>query len=29
MAIEDILQVKETVRGNPMGDPHAINQMEF
>jgi len=29
MAIEDILQVKETVRGNPMGDPQAVNQMEF
>jgi len=29
MAIEDILQVKETVRGNPMGDSQAVNQMEF
>ena len=29
MAIEDILQVKETVSGNPMGDPQAVNQMEF
>ena len=29
MAIEDILQVKDTVRGNPMGDSQAVNQMEF
>jgi len=29
MAIEDILQVKESVTENPMGDPQTVNQAEF
>tara|TARA_B000000460_G_scaffold249628_1_gene232021 strand:+ start:5490 stop:6215 length:726 start_codon:yes stop_codon:yes gene_type:complete len=29
MAIEDIIQIKESVKENPMGDPQTVNQAEF
>ena len=29
MAIEDIIQIKESVKENPMGDPQRVNQAEF
>jgi hypothetical protein len=29
MAIEDIIQIKESVKENPLGDPQTVNQAEF